>query len=49
MSTVKDFWMFMKERKKFWIAPVIIVFLLLGFAIGFASTSSAGAFVYTLF
>ena len=29
MSTVKDFWMFMKERKKFWLAPVIIVFLLL--------------------
>ncbi|MFT4898368.1 MAG: hypothetical protein ACI9U0_000151 [Flavobacteriales bacterium] len=49
MSAVKDFWMFMKERKKFWLAPVIIVFLLLGFAIAFASTSSAGAFVYTLF
>ncbi len=30
MELIKDLWAFMKERKKFWLAPIIIILLLLG-------------------
>ncbi|SVA90158.1 uncharacterized protein METZ01_LOCUS143012, partial [marine metagenome] len=30
MEFFKDLWDFMRERKKFWLAPIIIVLLLLG-------------------
>ena len=40
---------FMKERKKFWLAPVIIVLLLLGFLIVIGGGSSIAPFIYTLF
>lgn len=49
MSTAKDFWKFMKERKKFWLAPVIIILLLLGVLIVFGAGSAAAPFIYTLF
>lgn len=50
MEFLKDLWLFMKERKKFWLAPVIIVLILLGILIVFGGGSSAIApFIYTLF
>tara|TARA_Y100000739_G_scaffold79661_1_gene67664 strand:+ start:404 stop:553 length:150 start_codon:yes stop_codon:yes gene_type:complete len=49
MSSIRDFWKFMKERKKFWLAPVIVVLVVLGFLLITASNSAAGVFVYTLF
>ena len=49
MSSIGDFWKFMKERKKFWLAPIIILLVLLGFLLVTASNSAAGSFVYTLF
>lgn len=49
MSSIGDFWKFMKERKKFWLAPIIMVLIILGFLLVTASNSAAGAFVYTLF
>jgi len=39
----------MKERKKFWLAPIIIVLLLLGILIVFAQGSAVAPFIYTLF
>lgn len=39
----------MKERKKFWLAPVIVVLLLLGIIIVFAGGSAIAPFIYTLF
>lgn len=44
-----DLWGFMRERKKFWLAPIIIVMLLLGALIVFAQGSSLAPFIYTLF
>lgn len=44
-----DLWAFMKERKKFWLAPIIIVMLLLGALIVFAQGSAVAPFLYTLF
>jgi competence protein ComGC len=49
MEFLKDLWLFMKERKKFWLAPVIIVLLILGVLIVFASGSAIAPFIYTLF
>jgi len=49
MSSIRDFWNFMKERKKFWLAPVIILLVVFGFLFITASNSAAGVFVYTLF
>jgi hypothetical protein len=46
---IKDLWMFMRERKKFWLAPIIIVMLLLGALIVFAQGSAVAPFIYTLF
>ena len=49
MELLKDLWLFMKERKKFWLAPVIIVLLLLGLLIVFAGNSVIAPFINTLF
>jgi hypothetical protein len=49
MDFLKDLWKFMKERKKFWLAPVIIVMLLLGIIIVFGGGSAVAPFIYTLF
>jgi hypothetical protein len=45
----KDLWAFMKERKKFWLAPIILVLLLLGVLVVFAQGSAVAPFIYTLF
>lgn len=49
MQFLKDLWLFMRERKKFWLAPVIIVLLLLGILIVFGGGSAIAPFIYTLF
>jgi hypothetical protein len=44
-----DLWQFMRQRKKFWLAPIILVMLLLGGLIVFAQGSAVAPFIYTLF
>ncbi|HEY9036219.1 MAG TPA: DUF5989 family protein [Pseudomonadales bacterium] len=46
---LKDLWAFMRERKKYWLAPIVIVMLLLGMLIVFAQGSAVAPFIYTLF
>lgn len=46
---IKDLWDFMKERKKFWLAPIIIVMLLLGALIVLTQGSAVAPFIYTIF
>ena len=46
---LKDLWDFMRVRKKFWLAPIIVVLLLLGILIVIAEGTSVAPFVYTLF
>jgi hypothetical protein len=46
---IQDLWDFMRERKKFWLAPIIIVMLLLGVLIVVAQGSAVAPFIYTLF
>ncbi len=49
MDLFKDIWLFLKERKKFWLAPVIIILLLLGVLIVFSGGSAIAPFIYTIF
>ena len=44
-----ELWSFMKERKKFWLLPIIICVVLLGSLIVFTSGSAVAPFIYTLF
>ncbi len=44
-----ELWEFMRERKKFWLAPIIIMLLLLGGLIILSEGSAVAPFVYTLF
>ena len=48
MEFFKDLWDFMRERKKFWLAPIIIV-LLLGGLILLAEGTAVAPFIYTIF
>ncbi|MBN2275567.1 MAG: hypothetical protein JXR41_02975 [Bacteroidales bacterium] len=49
MDFLKDFWNYMKERKKWWLIPIIVIFFLLGLLIVFSSGSALAPFIYTLF
>lgn len=49
LEVVKDFWDFLKVRKKWWLAPIMIVLLLLGLLIVFTESSALAPFIYTLF
>jgi hypothetical protein len=49
MDFLRDLWRFMKERKKFWLAPVIIILLLIGVLIVFGGSSALAPFIYSLF
>jgi hypothetical protein len=49
MELLKDLWLFMKERKKYWLAPIIIVLLILGLLIVFGGVSAIAPFIYTIF
>ena len=49
IDLIKDLWDFMRVRKKFWLAPIIIVLLLLGALIVYAQGSAVEPFIYTIF
>ena len=46
---LKELWDFMKERKKFWLLPIILVLVLLGSLIFLTQGSAVAPFIYTLF
>ena len=46
---VKDIWDFMKVRKKYWLAPLIITIVLMGALIIFTQGSVIAPFIYTIF
>jgi len=49
LSLLKEFWEFLRVRKKWWLAPIIIMLLLLGALIFFTQSSAVSPFIYTLF
>jgi hypothetical protein len=49
MSLVSELWAFMKERKKWWLLPVIVVMLVVGSLLIFAQGSVLAPIIYTIF
>ncbi len=49
LELIKDLWGFMRVRKKFWLAPIIIIMLLLGTLLVLTQGSAVAPFIYTLF
>jgi len=49
VSIIKEFWDFLRIRKRYWLAPIIIILLVLSLLIVFASSSAVAPFIYTLF
>ena len=49
LDTLKELWEFMKENKRYWLAPFFIVLALFGLLLIFAETSAVAPFIYTLF
>jgi len=46
---VIELWAFLKERKKFWLLPIITILLCLSVLIVFTQGSVVAPFIYTLF
>jgi len=46
---LKEFWEFLKERKKYWLLPIIIVLALFGTLIVLSQGSAVAPFIYTIF
>ena len=44
-----EFWQFLLQEKKYWLVPIIIVFVLFGILIVFSQSSAVAPFIYTLF
>jgi len=49
LDLIKDLWGFMRVRKKFWLAPIIFILLLLGALLVLTQGSAVAPFIYTLF
>jgi hypothetical protein len=44
-----EFWQFLRQEKKYWLVPIVLVFALFGLLIVFSQSSAVAPFIYTLF
>ncbi len=49
LAIMSEFWDFLRVRKKWWLAPIVIFLVLLGALIVFTEGSAVAPFIYTLF
>lgn len=49
LSIIKELWLFMRVRKKWWLGPIIFFLVLLGLIFVFTEGSAIAPFIYTLF
>ena len=49
LELIRDLWAFLRERKKLWLAPIILILLVLGMLVVLTQGSALAPFVYTLF
>lgn len=49
MEFLGDLWAFLRERKKIWMLPIIVIMVLLGALVVVSQQSVLGSFIYTLF
>lgn len=48
-SLVGEMWLFLRQNKKLWLLPIVLVLLVLGALLVFAQTSALAPFIYTIF
>jgi hypothetical protein len=46
---LSEFWEFLRQEKKYWLAPIVVMFVLFGLLIAFSQSSTLAPFIYTLF
>lgn len=49
MSFIAELWAFMRERKKFWLLPVLVVMVVFGGLVVLSQGSAVAPFIYTIF
>ncbi len=49
VSILKEFWSFLKVRKKWWLIPIVVVLLLLGVLLVLTEGSALAPFIYAIF
>jgi Family of unknown function (DUF5989) len=49
LSILREFWSFLRVRKKWWVAPIVILLLALGLILVVAEGSALAPFIYSLF
>ncbi len=49
MSFIREFWAFLRVRKKYWLLPILIMLLLFGALIVLTQGSAVAPFIYTVF
>lgn len=49
LLVVNELWQFMRENKKFWLAPIVVTLVLVGLLLVVAKSSAFAPFIYTLF
>ena len=49
ISFIKEFWEFLKVRKKYWLFPIVFVLVLFGVLIVLSQGSAVAQFIYTIF
>jgi len=49
LSIIKEFWDFLRVRKRYWLLPIVIILGLLSLLVIFAESSAVAPFIYTLF
>lgn len=49
VALASEFWAFLRVRKKWWLAPIVIIMMLFGSLIVFTQGSALAPFVYTIF
>jgi drug/metabolite transporter superfamily protein YnfA len=48
-SMLREIWMLLRDRKKFWLLPIIVILMLFGVLLVFAQSSALAPFIYTIF
>jgi competence protein ComGC len=48
-TIVREFWLLLRQNKKFWLLPIIIVLLLMSVLLVFAQGSALAPFIYSIF
>lgn len=49
LDFIKEFWAFIRARKRWWLAPVLILLVLIGILLVVGASSAIAPFIYSLF